>query len=82
MYINRHTFWAQSASDYARGSPPPSWAGARKGSFATFRGSVQEGGGFHGRSQSPTEPKKVCRFPRSFPKNPRNKIPQKQLLFS
>ena len=38
----------------------------------------RNGGGFHGRSQSLTEPKKECRLPKSLSKIQRKQIPQTQ----
>ena len=58
-------FLAQSGSDYANGSPPPSLAGATKYQEVSFLARAKEEGSFHGRSQSLTEPNNVCRFART-----------------
>ena len=67
MYTNRHTLLGVVSLWLRRWkSPPPSCAGAWRGPEGASLGQCDERGGFHGRSLSPTEPWKVCRFPRFF----------------
>ena len=68
-HMSRHTCLAQSASDCAKEVPQA----PEKVAFGTFWAP----GGLLWHSQRLTVPKKVCRFPRSFPKNQKEQL-QKQ----
>ena len=84
IYVNKQAYLfglSQPLTTPVEAPPLPAQE-PEKVAFGTFRVPAQEGGGFHGRSQSLTEPKKVCRFPTSFPTNPRICFPQQQFLFS
>ena len=80
----KSTYFFGAVRLWLRPWKPPPFLGRRQKRYllVLFRLLPRKGGGFHGRSQSLTEPEKLCRFPRPFLKIQTEQIPQKQFFVS